>query len=66
MSWPYELKDLSEQFNVLKVDDDGITPMEKFAGTTTYINLKNYHTWGCPVYLLGARLQGSISGLLKW
>ena len=27
----------------------------------TYITLKNHHTWGCPAYVLYARLQGNIS-----
>ena len=40
MLWPYEMKNFSEQLNVLKVNDDGITPMENFAGTITDINLK--------------------------
>ena len=53
MYWPekittmlcnYVLKFFVEQLNVLKVDDDGITPMERFSGTTTDINLKNNHT----------------------
>ena len=46
--------------------DDGITPMEKFAGKTTDITLKNHHTWGCLVYVLGARLKGDIDGIPKW
>ena len=48
------------------MEDDGITPMEKFAGTTTDITLKNCDTWGCPVYVLGVIFQGSISGIPKW
>ena len=47
------------------MDDDGITPKENFADTTTDINLKNNHTWGCPVYVLDAILQGNISVLPK-
>ena len=35
----YELKAFEETFNVLKVDHDGITLMEKFIGTTTEIYL---------------------------
>ena len=66
MLWPYALKDFAEQLNLLKVDDDRITLMENFAGTTRYITLKNYHTWGCPVYVLGTIFQGDISGLTKW
>ena len=40
--------------------------MEKLAGTTTYITIKNHHTWGCPVYVLDAILQGKISRLHNW
>ena len=42
----------SEQLNDPKVDDYGITNMENFAGTTTYVTPKNHHTWGCPFYVL--------------
>ena len=42
--------------NELKLDDDGITPMEKFLSTTTYIAPKNNNTWGIPVYVLYAIL----------
>ena len=35
MLCPYALKYLAEKLNVLKVDGDGITPMENFLGTTT-------------------------------
>ena len=38
--WTYELNYFAEQSNVIKVDDDGINPMEKFVGTTTYIYIK--------------------------
>ena len=48
------------------MDDDGINPMEKFAGTTTYIYLKNHHIWGYTVHVLDAILQGNVSGLTKW
>ena len=64
--WAYELKEFTEQLNVLKADDDGITPMEKFAGTTTDISIKNNYTWGCTVYVLDKRLKRNISGLTKW
>ena len=40
MLWKYALKDFAEKLNVLKVDDDVITPMENFSGTTTEITLK--------------------------
>ena len=46
--------------------DDGIDPMENFSVKTTDINLKNHHIWVCPVYVLDARLQGNIAGLIMW
>ena len=41
--------------------------MEHFAGNTADITLKHQHKWGCPFYILDARLQNiSTSRLLKW
>ena len=40
MLWPVSLKSFVEQLYVLKVNDDGITPMEKFSGSTKDIALK--------------------------
>ena len=40
MLWTYALKSFAEQLNVLKVDDYGINPMDKFVGTTTDITIK--------------------------
>ena len=48
------------------MNDDEITPMEKFSGTTTDIYPKNHHTWGCPVYILDAIFQGNLAGISKW
>ena len=39
--------------------------MENFAVTTTYITLKHYHTWGCPVYISDTVFTGNIAGLPK-
>ena len=64
--WTYELKAITEQLHALKVNDHGITPMEHFSGTTSYITLKIYRTWGYTVYAWDAILQGNIDRLLKW
>ena len=60
------MKAFSEQLNVLKFYDDGITTMENFSGTTIDITLNNHHKWGCPVYIVDARFQGNIARLNKW
>ena len=57
MLWTYALKVSVEQLNKIKVNYYGFTTMDKFAGPTTDINLKNHHTWVCPVYVLDAKLQ---------
>ena len=44
MLCPYELNAFAEKLNLLKVDNDRIICMEKFAGTTTDITPKNHHT----------------------
>ena len=48
------------------MDGYGINPMENVSGTTTDITLNNYHTWGCPVYVLDAILSDKIAVLPKW
>ena len=62
----YELKVFEEQLKKLKVYDYGITTMEEFADKTTYITIKNNHTWICIVYILDEILQEKIYGLPKW
>ena len=59
MLFTYAFKSLAETFNVLKVDDNVITPMEKFSYTTTDITLKNRHTWVCQVYVLDQDLKAT-------
>ena len=48
------------------MEDDGTNPMEKFAGTTTEMTLKNHHKWGCTVYELYKILKDNIDVLTKW
>ena len=63
---PYEQKAFAKQYNVINVDDDGNTPMEKFSDTTTDITLKNHHPCGYPFYVLDKSFQGNIAGRHKW
>ena len=59
------MKVFSEQLNEIKVDGDGIPPMNNFVGTTIEFTLKNHHKRFCPVYVLDARLKYNIYGLPK-
>eukprot|EP00957_Ditylum_brightwellii_P094683 7210692-Ditylum_brightwellii.AAC.1 len=53
MLWPYALKTAKSHFNWYDVDDEGISSGRK-------------HTWGCPVYILDARLQDHSRSIPKW
>ena len=40
--------------------------MARFSGVDWLPNLKNYHTWGCPIYVLDAGLQDAGPKIPKW
>ena len=49
------------------MDDNGVTPMEKFSGIIMYINPQYQNVWVFPVYVLYSRLQNAnIYGLPKY
>eukprot|EP00957_Ditylum_brightwellii_P100186 7635482-Ditylum_brightwellii.AAC.1 len=43
-----------------------VSPEEKFCDTKLVQDLKNEHTWGCPIYVLDQKLQDGTEGLPKW
>ena len=58
MLWPFALVAYSDRMNYIHADMNGKTPNMKFldtGGSTT--RLINFHTFGCPVYILYACLQ---------
>eukprot|EP00957_Ditylum_brightwellii_P144252 10990537-Ditylum_brightwellii.AAC.1 len=48
------------------VDKDGILLEEKFSNVCFVQTLTEQHTWGCPVYILGAHLQDKSGSVPKW
>ena len=64
--WPYALRTACDQMNMIPKDIQGITRIEMFSGVPVTTRLKNFNTWGCPVYALHSKLQGNISGVPKW
>ena len=68
MLWTFALLAAADRMNNLHIDLNGETPKMNFSaakGTTT--RLKNFHTFGCPVYVLDARLQDAGGpGVPKW
>ena len=63
--WPYAMQSIIERHNRLSLDSNARSPLEKFSNTTDDIDPTDFHTWGCPVYILDAENQGAI-GTPKW
>ena len=40
--------------------------MEKFSSTTDEITCNDFHTWGCPVFVLDEANQSGLTGSPKW
>ena len=56
--WPFALKYACNIHNKVR-SNDGHTPEEIFSGmpSSSYVDLTQFHPFGCPVYVLDARLQ---------
>ena len=51
--------------NNLHLDEKGMSPIQKFSGTTENINMHDLHTWGCPCHILDRRMQSG-SMIPRW
>ena len=51
--------------NNLRLGNSGNLRAENFSDMHNKINIRNYHTFGCLVYVLDVRLQGA-GFILKW
>jgi hypothetical protein len=62
--WPFALKCCKDRLNNLVHRADGQTPYQKLAGLeSSKINMSNFHTFGCPCYML---CLGSSASVWKW
>ena len=66
MLWPYGVKAAWVRHNRFHMNDDCLSPLELFSRVETTFDLKLDHTWGCPVYIMDAKLQYCSGGLSKW
>ncbi len=64
--WPFAWKHYERQHNHLSLDDNGRSPMQKFTGLDIIPDLKDFHPFGCPVFVLDSRLQSEMSAIPKW
>ena len=64
--WPLALKSASDRINHLSLNDSLESPLSRISGSANIILPEDFHTWGCPVYVLDHWLQSSNSGATKW
>ena len=55
--WPFAYKYAELLYNHLHIDAVGLSPAEKFCETPVKLQLNDFHTWGCPCYVLDSRAQ---------
>ena len=63
--WPYALRNANHLKNTLPDKPNGTCKLQRFAGVQVEPNLKNNHTFACPVYALDSRLASGNS-IPKW
>ena len=64
--WYFAVKHSVWVFNRVPNQEQGISPMEILTKTkSNHIDLRSSHVWGCPVFVLEAKLQND-QKLFKW
>jgi len=64
--WPQALMNHNNVRNQLPGIGNTKCPLAKFSGTNVDANLKHFHPFGCPVYVLQAPLQSPGGKFPKW
>jgi hypothetical protein len=66
--WPYAMRMANDELNETPnmLDKQRRTSQQIFAGTKVQPNPKHWKPFGCPVYVLDSRLQGSGGIFHKW
>jgi hypothetical protein len=65
--WPFAIKCAEDWIHNLHVDIDGLTAEMRFSNSPiATVDLRNFHTFGCPCYILDSRVQSNPKGLPTW
>ena len=64
--WPFAWKDFERRYNVLHLDKDGRSPLNRFTGSDARPNMRDFHPFGCPVFVLDEKLQSGLGAIPKW
>jgi hypothetical protein len=64
--WPFAWKDFERRWNSFHLDEDGLSPLNKFSGVHVRADLRDFHPFGCPVFVLDSGLQSVGASIPKW
>ena len=66
--WPFALKYICDTRSKVRIRENGKTAEENFAQSDglTGARLEHFHPFGCPAYVLDARLQGGVTKIPRW
>ena len=54
--WTFAWEDFERCYNDLHFHNDGLSPFQKYSQAYEPFRLRDYHTFGCPVYVLECKL----------
>ena len=63
---PYAVLFTAKRHNELALDKNGDAPLKKFSGIKQELMCSDWHTWGCPIFVLAAENQSGLTGTPKW
>jgi hypothetical protein len=55
--WPYAMRYSNDVGNATPNKHESVSPIEKFSGTQTKLQLRHFYHFGCPTYVLDPNLQ---------
>ena len=61
----FSLRTVVDFHNNLNLNEDGKSPQELLSVFDGEIDVKYFHAWGCPVFVLDHRNQSGIGGTPK-
>jgi hypothetical protein len=59
--WPYAIRKCANDMNHIKNDSEIMLPLSKLSGSNVHLNIKNFHTFGCPMYVLDTNRKDILS-----
>ena len=62
--WPFALKAFEDRRNHWRLDDKGRSPIQKFSNVYSTPDIKNWYTFGCPVFVLEEKAANGV--IPKW